>query len=139
MTNTALNNNLRNVTLRDLIEFLASKYDVDVLSVSSSAVVFPTVDEEGNEKYVKISVSVPRGTRNGKGGYDDYDGYAMAEDYKAEQEEKEAKRKANEAKKEAKIKADQAKREAKKVVKELNKKGLDKMIHEEDTPNEIAN
>ena len=31
MTNTALNNNLRNVTLRDLIEFLASKYDVDVL------------------------------------------------------------------------------------------------------------
>ena len=130
MTNTALNNNLRNVTLRDLIEFLASKYDVDVLSVSSSSVVFPTVDEEGNEKYVKISVSVPRGTRNGKGGYDDYDGYAMAEDYKAEQEEKEAKRKASEAKKEAKIKADQAKREAKKVVKELNEKGLDKMVHE---------
>ena len=130
MTNTALNNNLRNVTLRDIIEFLASKYDVDVLSVSSSAVVFPTVDKEGNEKYVKIAVSVPRGTRNGQGGYDDYDGYAMAEDYKAEQEEKEAKRKASEAKKQAKIKADQAKREAKKTVKELNQKGLDKMIHE---------
>ena len=130
MTNTALNNALRNTTLRDIIEFIASKYDVDVLSVSSSAVVFPTVDAEGNEKYVKISVSVPRGTRNGNGGYDEYDGYAVAEDYKMEREEKEAKRKASEEKKAAKIKADQAKREAKKVVKELNEKGLDGMVKE---------
>ena len=36
-----------------------------------------------------------------------------------------------EAKKAAKIKADQAKRDAKKVVKELNEKGLDGMIHED--------
>lgn len=130
MTNTALNNTLRNSTLRDIISFIASKYDVDVLSVSSSAIVFPTVDEEGNEKYVKISVSVPRGTRDGKGGYEDYDGYAAAEDYKLDCEEKAAKKAASEAKKAAKIKADQAKREAKKVVKELNEKGLDGMIHE---------
>ena len=105
MTNTALNNALRNSTLRDIISF--------------------------NEKYVKISVSVPRGTRDGKGGYEDYDGYAAAEDYKLDCEEKAAKKAASEAKKAAKIKADQAKREAKKVVKELNEKGLDGMIHEE--------
>lgn len=37
-------------------------------------------------------------------------------------------------------KARERKREAKKVVKELNEKGLDKMIHEENQPidNEIA-
>lgn len=130
MTNTALNTALRNATLRDIIEFISNKYNVDALSVSSSAFVYPTVDEEGNEKYVKISVSVPRGTRDGKGGYDEFDGYAVAEDYRLECEEKAAKKAASAEKKAAKIKADQAKRDAKKTVKELNKKGLDNMIHE---------
>lgn len=133
MTNTALNNALRNNTLRDIIEFISTKYEVDALSVSSSAIVYPTVDEEGNEKYVKITISVPRGSRDGKGGYEEYDGYAAAEDYRLEQEDKAAKKAASEAKKAAKIKADQAKREAKKVVKELNEKGLDGMIHEDES------
>ena len=131
MTNTALNTNLRNATLRDIIEFVSQKYNMDALAVSSSAIVFPTTDEEGNEKYVKISVSVPRGTRDGKGGYEAFDGEVAADDYKAELEEKAAKKAAQEAKKAAKIKADQAKRDAKKVVKELNEKGLDGMIHED--------
>lgn len=130
MTNTALNVNLRNSIMRDLMEFIAGKYDVDTLSCSTSSFTFPVVDEEGNEKFAKISVSIPRGTRNGEGGYNAFDGYAAAEDFKLEQEEKEAKRKASEAKKEAKRKADEAKREAKKVVKELNEKGLDEMIKE---------
>ena len=131
MTNTALNTNLRNATLRDIIEFVSQKYNMDALAISSSAIVFPTTDEEGNEKYVKISVSVPRGTRDGNGGYEAFDGEVAADDYKAELEEKAAKKAAQEAKKAAKIKADQAKREAKKVVKELNEKGLDGMIHED--------
>ena len=130
MTNTALNTNLRNSILRDLMEFAAGKYETDTLSCSTSSFTFPVVAEEGNEKFAKISISIPRGTRNGEGGYDAFDGYAAAEDFKLEQEEKEAKRKASEAKKEAKRKADEAKREAKKVVKELNEKGLDEMIKE---------
>ncbi len=131
MTNTALNTNLRNSILHDFMEFVTGKYETDTLSCSTSSFTFPVVDEEGNEKFAKISVSIPRGTRNGEGGYDAFDGYAAAEDFKLEQEEKEAKRKASEAKKEAKRKADEAKREAKKVVKELNEKGLDEMIKEE--------
>lgn len=130
MTNTALNTALRNATLRDIIEFVSQKYNMDALSISSSAIVFPATDEEGNEKYVKISVSVPRGTRDGKGGYKAFDGEVAADDYKAELEKKAAKKAAQEAKKAAKIKADQAKRDAKKVVKELNEKGLDGMIHD---------
>ncbi len=130
MTNTALNTNLRNSILRDFMEFVASKYETDTLSCSSSSFTFPVVDEEGNEKFAKISISIPRGTRNGEGGYDAFDGYAAAEDFKLEQEEKAAKKAASEAKKEAKRKADEAKREAKKVVKELNEKGLDGMIKE---------
>lgn len=130
MTNTALNTNLRNSILRDFMAFVAEKYETDTLSCSTSSFTFPVVDEEGNEKFAKISISIPRGTRNGEGGYDAFDGYAVAEDFKLEQEEKAAKRKASEAKKEAKRKADEAKREAKKVVKELNEKGLDGMIKE---------
>lgn len=131
MTNTALNTALRNDVLRAIIEAVSEKFDVDVLSVSSSAITFPVVDAEGNGKFAKITVSIPRGARDGNGGYEEYDGYAAAEDYKLEVEEKAAKKAASEAKKAAKIKADQAKREAKKVVKELNEKGLDGMIHEE--------
>ena len=130
MTNTALNTALRNDVLRAIMEAVSVKFDVDVLSVSSSAITFPVVDAEGNEKFAKVTVSIPRGARDGNGGYETYDGYAAAEDYKLEVEEKAAKRAASEAKKAAKIKADQAKREAKKVVKELNEKGLDGMIHE---------
>jgi len=130
MTNTALNTNLRNSILRDFMAFVAEKYETDTLSCSTSSFTFPVVDEEGNEKFAKISISIPRGTRNGEGGYDAFDGYAVAEDFKLEQEEKAAKRAASEAKKEAKRKADEAKREAKKVVKELNEKGLDGMIKE---------
>ena len=128
MTNTALNNALRNRILKDFIEFVSQKYNLDALTVSSSAVAFPMEDDEGNEKYAKVTVSIPRGTRNGKGGYDEYDGEEMAEEYKVEQEEKEAKRKANEAKKQAKIKADQAKREAKATKKAIDK--LEKAISE---------
>ena len=130
MTNTALNTNLRNSILRDFMAFVAEKYETDTLSCSTSSFTFPVVDEEGNEKFAKVSISIPRGTRNGEGGYDAFDGYAVAEDFKLEQEEKAAKKAASEAKKEAKRKADEAKREAKKVVKELNEKGLDEMIKE---------
>lgn len=130
MTNTALNTALRNDVLRAIMEFVSEKYDADTLSVSSSAITFPIVDAEGNGKFAKITVSIPRGTRDGKGGYEEYDGYAAAEDYKLDCEERAARKAASEAKKAAKIKADQAKREAKKVVKELNEKGLDKMVHE---------
>lgn len=139
MTMTALNNALRNSTLADLITFLGEKYNVDALSISSSAIVFPTVDAEGNEKYVKITVSVPRGSRDGKGGYEEFDGYAAAEDYRMDVEEKAAKKAATEAKKEAKRKAADAKREAKTTVKNLNTKGLEQMIHEEDNPNQYLN
>ncbi len=130
MTNTTLDKNLRNALLRDIMEFVATKYNTDTLSTASASFSFPVVDEEGNEKFAKVSISIPRGTRNGKGGYDEYDGYAAAEDYRLDLEEKAAKKAANEAKKEAKRKADEEKRAAKKVVKELNEKGLDNMIHE---------
>ena len=94
--------------------------ETDVLPVSASELAIPCLDEEGNEKFVLIKVSIPRGTRNGNG-YDPYDGYAAAEDYAIDREEKAAKKEAAEAKKQAKIARDEAKRAEKKALAEANK------------------
>lgn len=134
MSKASLETELRVDALNVVKEALSAHYDLDIerqiCVVSASELAIPVVDAEGNDKFVLIKVSIPRGTRNAAGGYDEYDGYAAAEDYKAELEQRQAKKDASEAKKKAAAEAREAKREAKKVVKELNKKGLKAMIHE---------
>lgn len=134
MSKASLETALRIEALEVVKEALSAHYDLDLKTqicvVSASELAIPVVDAEGNEKFVLIKVSIPRGSRNAAGSYDDYDGYAAAEDYKIELEQKQAKREASAAKKEAEAKAREAKRAAKQTIKELNKKGLDKMIHE---------
>ena len=121
MTKAQLENKLRNECLELLHATLDNKYGCDVLPVSASEIALPVTDAEGNEKWILIKVSIPRGTRNGAGGYDPYDGYAVAEDYALDLEEKAAKKEAAEAKKQAKIARDEAKRAEKKAVAEANK------------------
>lgn len=134
MSKASLETELRVDALNVVKEALSAHYDLDIerqiCVVSASELAIPVVDAEGNDKFVLIKVSIPRGTRNAAGGYDEYDGYAAADDYKAELEQRQAKKDASEAKKKAAAEAREAKREAKKVVKELNKKGLKAMIHE---------
>ena len=107
---------------------LSERLNSDVLRVGSSEIAIPAVDKDGNEFFYLVKVSIPRGTRNGEGGYTEYDAYAAADDYKFDLEEKAAKKAASEAKKAAAEKERERKREAKKVVKELNQKGLKGMI-----------
>lgn len=128
MGKEAKRNDQKNQLLVDFQNFMSEKYNIDVLRVGPSELAIPAVDDEGNEYFNLLKLSVPRGTRNGEGGYTPYDGYAAADDYKFELEEKAAKKAASEAKKAAAEKAKEAKREAKKVVKELNQKGLKGMI-----------
>lgn len=99
----------------DYLDFISTKlseqYDADVLRVSASEIAIPYVDEEGNEKWALVKVSIPRGTRNGNGGYDGYDGYAAAEEYKFDMEEKAMKKaKAEEKKAAALAKKEEGKR-----------------------------
>lgn len=121
MTNAQLEAKLRNDFLDVVRESLEKYFETDVLPVSASEVAIPAVDEEGNEKFVLVKVSIPRGTRDGNGGYDPYDGYAVAEAYKMESEEKAQKKAEAEAKKKAKIAKDQQKRAEKKALAEANK------------------
>lgn len=132
MSKASLESALRIDFLASISEAIESKYQTDVLPVSASELAIPVTDAEGNEKFVLIKVSIPRGSRNGDGGYTEYDGYAAADDYKAELEQKQAKKDASAAKKEALEQAREAKRNAKKTLKELKEKGLDKMIHEDE-------
>jgi hypothetical protein len=121
MTKAQLETKLRNECLELLHETLDNKYGCDVLPVSASEIALPVTDAEGNEKWILIKVSIPRGTRNGEGGYDPYDGYAVAEAYAEECEEKAQKKADAEAKKQAKIARDEQKRAEKKALAEANK------------------
>lgn len=121
MTKAQLETALRNQFLTLITESIQTALDTDVLPVSASEITIPCLDAEGNEKFVLVKVSIPRGTRNGQGGYDPYDGYAAAQDYADDCVEKAAKKADAEAKKQAKIARDERKRAEKKAVAEAQK------------------
>lgn len=85
----------------------------EVLQVGSGSFAVPFV-VEGEEGYYKIPVQIPKGSRDGEA----FDGYAEAENFKMESEEKAKKKADSAAKKAAKIERDKAMREAKKKQKE---------------------
>ncbi len=121
MNKAQLENKLRNTFLNFITEQVQTSFETDVLPVSASELAIPCLDEEGNEKFVLIKVSIPRGSRDGNGGYDPYDGYTVAKDYAQDCVEK-AQKKANaEAKKQAKIAKDEKARAEKKALAEANK------------------
>ena len=110
MGKQAIDNNVRMAIINKLTDLLSKELGTDVLPVSSSAFSIPTLDEEQNETWVKVSVSVPHGTRDGKGGYIPYDGYAENQAYQETLETnaaKVAKRKADKEMKEAERKRKQ--------------------------------
>lgn len=101
-----LHEELRNKYLTMIAELLTNAEE-EVLSTGSNEIALPTLDSEGNDEYVVITVKVPTGSRDG----DAYDGYAMAEEYRiklANAKEREEKAKAE---KERKIARDKAMRE----------------------------
>ena len=96
---------LRNEIMEVVIQALADHFDLDadrqIEKVGSGEITLPLVDAEGNEKYPKVKISIPRGTRNGEGGYIPYDGHEAAVAYKEEQESKAQERAVKKAMREA--------------------------------------
>lgn len=121
MTKAQLETAIRNRFLSFITQTISQEMEIDALPVSASELAIPCLDDEGNEKWALIKVSIPRGTRNGEGGYDPYDGYAAAEDYAIDCNERAQKKADAEAKKQAKIAKDEAKRAEKKALAEANK------------------
>lgn len=96
-----LENKLRNECLSLLRETFDAKYGCDVLQVSTNELALPVTDEEGNEKFILVKVSIPRGTRDGSGSYVPYDGYAVAAEYQEDKASKAQERAVKKAMKEA--------------------------------------
>ena len=103
-SNKVLNDKLRERYLSIVGDALTAK-DEEVLRVGSNELALPCIDEEGNEKFVVVTIKVPTGSREG----DAYDGYSMAEDWeikcknKAEKEKKKAEEKAKKIKRDEKM------------------------------------
>ena len=131
MGKEAKRNTRKNEVLEKVMEFLRKEYGTDVEKVSTSEAMMPAVDENGNEFYYVMKISVPRGSRNGSGGYTDYNGYEAAKEYKELCADKEADREVKAERKALAEAEKQRKRDAKKTIKELNQKGLKKIITEE--------
>ena len=110
---TALDNELREKSVVDLMALYAAKGE-EIMRVGGNVIAFPTVDADGNEAWVEITVKIPKGERLGKGeGFGGYDGYEQAEFYKQDTE-----RKAQEAaSKETIAESNKAAAEAKKAKK----------------------
>lgn len=121
MTKAQIETLIRNDFLTLIAKAIEAEKETDALPVSANEIAVPCLDPDGNETWAVIKVSIPRGTRNGEGGYTPYDGYSAAEDYKIDCEEKAEKKAKAEEKKQAKIAKDQKAREEKKALAEANK------------------
>ena len=93
----SLENALRSEIVQVIAEALEAHFDANIIVVGSGEISIPVVDAEGNEKYPKIKVSIPRGTRNGEGGYIPYDGYVASQEYEEERAAKDLEKAARKA------------------------------------------
>lgn len=93
----------------EIVKQLLESLDEEVIQYKANEICIPTLDAEGNERYIQFVVKVPKGSRDGE----EFDGYAMREEYEIKLKEKEAKAKADAEKKAKKIERDKKLREKK--------------------------
>lgn len=77
---------VRDKVLEKVAKYLEEEYDTYVRPVGSGEYTMLIPDEEGNKIFANVKISIPRGKRNGEGGYYAYDGYKVANEYKKEME-----------------------------------------------------
>lgn len=90
-----ITDNLRNEFIQKIIDHFS--LETDIIRTASGTVYLPTTDENGDDRWVKISVIVPKASEE-----DGTDGYSLGEEYNAkiaEQAEKKAKAEKAKAKK----------------------------------------
>lgn len=127
MSKASLETAIRNELLDAITNFLAEKYDTDVMDVSASELTMPVLDAEGNEKFALIKVSIPRGKRS-NGTYEPYDGYKEHEAWEFDKADKANKVKIRQEKADRAEKEKERKRAAKKTIHQLNTEGLKALV-----------
>ena len=78
--------------------FISNNFDTDVCQTAAGTFMFPVVDEAGEDRWVKVSVIIPKDASEENG----TDGYALAREYDlkveaAEERARKAKEKAESA------------------------------------------
>lgn len=102
----------------DFLTKVLTDFGEDVYQTESNKIAFPTLDEEGGEEFIEITIKIPQKVQG-----EIYDCYTAAEMYKERVENNERKKAENEKKKQEKIKRDKERREAIKAAKEKSKGG----------------
>ena len=110
-TKVNLNDSLRARILARLVEVFTADGE-EVMQTASGTIMFPTT-EGGEDKWVKLSVIIPKKTDEAEG----EDGYSLASAYREKLAEKEQKAQEREAERKRK----EAERERKKAEKEAAK------------------
>lgn len=103
---------LRSKTLQRITNFFANEGE-DVQQTKTGTVMFPAIDELGNECFLTVTVQIPKGSRDGEA----YDGYAEAKNYRLETKQKQDEKITKEAAKQKKIERDKKLREEKAKLK----------------------
>lgn len=107
-TQAARDSELRATYIEKVAELFKAEGE-EVLRTGSAEIAFPVVDSENRERFIVVSIKVPRGER--KDGYVEYDGYVVAQDYEIKQREKAEKKAKADVEKAKKIAKDKAFRE----------------------------
>lgn len=77
MTQKAITDMMRAQFTADLAEFLEQKYGCDVCKTAAGTLMIPCVDSEGNDRWLKYSIIVPKEATEEEG----TDGYSLAHEY----------------------------------------------------------
>ena len=97
MSNTVANNTLRADITGQIIEWARDHFDSDCRMVANNEFTMPALNANGEELYVNITVTIPKGERDTVNHcYVPYDGYAAADayDFKKKEDADKAKAKA---------------------------------------------
>lgn len=108
--NTLANDRYREKLMEKLMEFLKSEQGGEqwVIQIANNSFGFPFVNDLGNDEVAKITISIPKGDRQGNA----FDLYGEGEDYQINLKHKAEVKKKQEEAKAKKIEADRKKREA---------------------------
>lgn len=96
------------------VRSLFEQQDNEVLIIGSNKFAIPYLDEDRNEKWLTVTFTVPKGSRDG----DEFDGYGLRDEYEMKLKEKAEKAKKAAEEKAKKIAKAKAEREAKAKAKE---------------------
>lgn len=90
ISTTVANNTLRADVTAQVMEWAKEHFDSDCLQVANNEFTMPAINSKGEELYINISITIPKGERDSVNHcYLPYDGYAAADAYQAEVAKKE--------------------------------------------------